>query len=221
VDPFLRDTPFVEAVRAITGFAARVRVGGFGRSRVVKADTVSTAISAIGKEIALARGVNPNKLRYSEKLLPRIAQMLLEGWRKKDEPVMKKLPVEVDVPEYLVKLGLVPGASGLVRATGDLALIAFYYLLRVGEYTTKGSRNESKQTVQFRMRDVVFFVLDEYGLDDDIMEAQCATLWLDNQKNGWRNVCVNQHHNGDEIFCPVRAIGRCYIHLAGYSDRKS
>lgn len=105
--------------------------------------------------------------------------MLLEGWRKKDEPVMKKLPVEVDVPEYLVKLGLVPGASGLVRATGDLALIAFYYLLRVGEYTTKGSRNESKQTVQFRMRDVVFFVLDEYGSDDDIMRRRNA------QRYGW------------------------------------
>jgi hypothetical protein len=84
----------------ITGFAARVRIGGFvGRRRVVKADTVSTAISAIGKEIALACGVNPTKLKYSEKSLPRIAQML-DGWRKKDEPVMKKfLPVEVDVPQ--------------------------------------------------------------------------------------------------------------------------
>jgi hypothetical protein len=76
---------------------------------------------------------------------------------------MKKLPVEVDVLEYLVKLGLVPGAFELVKATGDLSLIAIYYLLRVGEYTTRGSRNESKQTVQYCMRDVVLFGLDSYG----------------------------------------------------------
>jgi hypothetical protein len=222
VDPLLQDTPFVEAVRAITGFTARVRIGGFGHGRVVKADTVSTAISAVGKEITLACGVNPTKLKYSEKSLPRIAQML-DRWRKKDEPVMKKLPVEVDVPEYLVKLGLAPGASELVKATGDLSLIAIYYLLRIGEYTTKGSCNESKQTVQYRMRDVVHFGLDSHGKlkqlprdasDEEILEAQCtSTLRLDNQKNGWRNVCVNHHHNGDDIFSPVRAIGRRYIHI--------
>jgi hypothetical protein len=72
------------------------------------------------------------------------------------------------------------------------------------------------------MRDVVFFLQDEYGKlkqlprnapDEDIMNAQCATLRLDNQKNGWRNVCVNQHHNGDDIFCGVRGLGRRYIHI--------
>jgi hypothetical protein len=221
VDPYLQGTPFTEAVRTITGFAARVRVGGYGRGRTVKADTVSTAIAAVGKEIALASGVNPTKMKHTEKLLPRIGQML-DGWRKKDGPVMKKLPVEVDVPEYLVKLGLAKDAEELTKATGDLSLIAFYYLLRVGEYTTKGSRNESKQTVQFRMKDVIFFLEDEYGKlkqlprdasDEEIMRADCATLRLDNQKNGWRNVCVNHHHNGDELFSPVRGIGRRYIHI--------
>jgi hypothetical protein len=76
--------------------------------------------------------------------------------------------------------------------------------------------------VQFRMKDVVFFIADEWGKlkqlprnasDEEIMNAQCPTLRLDNQKNGWRNVCVNQHHNGDDIFCGVRGLGRRYIHI--------
>jgi len=79
---------------------------------MVKGDTVSTALSAIGKEIALVRNVIPIKLMGSEKLLPRCTQML-DGWRKEDGPVLKKLPVEVDVPEYLVKGGHQPGASEL------------------------------------------------------------------------------------------------------------
>jgi hypothetical protein len=159
-------------------------------------------------------------LKYSEKLLPRISQML-DGWRKTDRPVRKKLPVEVDVPEFLVNLGMMPEASQMDKAVGDLSLIAFYYLLRVGEYT-RGARGESKQTVQFRLKDVVFFAKDAKGSlkqlsknasEEDIMNAVCATLKLDNQKNGWRNVCINHHHNGSDMFCAVRALGRRFIHI--------
>jgi hypothetical protein len=53
-----------------------------------------------------------------------------DGMRKEDGPVMKKLPVEADMVEYLVKLGLLPGASQLIKARGDLSLSALYYLLR-------------------------------------------------------------------------------------------
>ncbi len=52
--------------------------------------------------------------------------------------------MEADVPEFLVQLGLSPEAQELDRAIGDLTMIAFYYLLRIGEYTTKGTRNNSK-----------------------------------------------------------------------------
>jgi hypothetical protein len=62
----------------------------------------------------------------------------LEGWRKADPPTTKQLPVESDVPELLAATGKCPGASELVKAVGDWTLIAFYYLLRVGEYTKKG-----------------------------------------------------------------------------------
>jgi len=36
-------------------------------------------------------------------------------------------------------------------------------LLRIGEYTVKGTRNESKQTQQFKMEDVTFFRRNEMG----------------------------------------------------------
>ena len=49
----------------------------------------------------------------------------------------KNLPVEVDVPEKMSEWGRIKGAIALVQAIGDLSLIAFYFLLRVGEYTVK------------------------------------------------------------------------------------
>jgi hypothetical protein len=36
---------------------------------------------------------------------------------------------------------------------------------------------------------------------------------LDNQKNGWKGVCVYQEANGDPTHCPVRALGQCYLYL--------
>jgi hypothetical protein len=151
---------------------------------------------------------------------------MLDGWRKTDGPVLKKLPVEVDIPEYLVQRGLHPAASPRETAVGDLALIAFYYLLRIGEYTVKGTRNESKQTQQFKLADVTFFKKDTNGSlrqlprqahKDLIMAADSATLKLDNQKNGWHGVCIHHESNSQEAFDPVRALGRRVLHIRAHA----
>ena len=150
---------------------------------------------------------------------------MLDGWRKADPHTIKKLPVEADVPELLSAIGTLPTANALDKAIGDLALIAFYYLLRVGEYTQKQTRNSTKQTVQFRLGDVTFFKrtngqlrqLSRQAPLSEIMTADSATLKLDNQKNGWKGVCVNQQVNGDAIHCPVRALGRRIAHLRAHA----
>ena len=150
------------------------------------------------------------------KIIPRL-QQTYDGWRKEDPPTTKMLPVESDVPEALVASGLLPGATELDRAVGDLTMVAFYYLLRVGEYTIKGTRNETKQTVQFKLEDITFFKKNTVGKlrcllrdapEHMIMTADGATLKLDNQKNGWKGVCVYHEANGDPVNCPVRALGR-------------
>ena len=92
----------------------------------------------------------------SDKLLPQL-QQTYDGWQKEDPPTMKMLPVESDVPEWLVARGADSLATELDRAVGNLVMIAYYYLLRVGEYTIKGKQNESKQTIQFKLEDVTFF----------------------------------------------------------------
>ncbi len=53
---------------------------------------------------------------------------MLDGFHKADPPTTKQLPVEADVPEFLVKLGLKSDACELDQAIGDITMIAFYYL---------------------------------------------------------------------------------------------
>ena len=54
---------------------------------------------------------------------------MMEGWRKEDPPTKKKMPVVIDVPELLAEFGMGKDATELVKAVGDCAVIAFYYLL--------------------------------------------------------------------------------------------
>ncbi|EJK56479.1 hypothetical protein THAOC_23623 [Thalassiosira oceanica] len=88
---------------------------------------------------------------------------MLKGFRNEDPATVKKLPIEVDVPELLVKCAAKEGATAQEKRVADLTLdlVAFYYLLRVGEYTSRyrkektkrgrpGKKKRKKKTVNFR-----------------------------------------------------------------------
>ena len=49
------------------------------------------------------------------------------------------------------------------------------------------------------------------------MSADAATLRLENQKNGWKGVCISHHSNGLEAYDPVRAVGRRYVHIRSHT----
>ena len=143
---------------------------------------------------------------------------------------MKKLPVEVDMPEWLIERAA-KSESEKLKAIGDHALVGYYYLLRIGEYTIRHGQSQAKQTdkqtEQFKMKDVAFFCVNSQGRmyqctknarAFDIMRAKSATLKLDNQKNGWKGVCVNHEHNGESVYCAVRALGRRYLHIRQHAQ---
>jgi hypothetical protein len=125
-------------------------------------------------------------------------------------------PVKVNVPELLVEMGYGKSGSQHAKAIGDLMFIlTFYYLLCISEYTVKG-------TVQFKLKDVTFFKKNKAGTliclprtapASVVMSANIATAKLDNQKNGWRGICVHQEANGESFNCPVRALARRVLHL--------
>jgi hypothetical protein len=202
--------PFPWRVRALTGFAERAQKGTFGKGRQVQACTVSGYVSSVGQTIALAIGANPVKTKNGDKYLMRL-QQTLDGWRHAHPPTEKKLPVESDVPEYLVNKAGHKAPTALGQAIDDLTTIVFYYLLRVGEYTVKRNRNETKHMVQFKMEDVTFKKKDnnerlrclpQNAKLADIMSADGTTLKLDNQKNSWKRGMYLPTNYGQPISLP-------------------
>jgi hypothetical protein len=107
-------------------------------------------------------------------------------------------------------------------ATADLSTIAFYYLLRVGEYTfVKASKK--RRTTTFRVKDVTFFAADGTVLPNTtplsiLSDAAEATLHISNQKNGRRGTCIHHEANGS-VSCPVQALARRIAHIVAHKGK--
>ena len=54
--------------------------------------------------------------------------------------------MEADVPELFIDMAYTNKEDTFAQATADLALIAFYYLLRIGEYTIKSTADWESRT---------------------------------------------------------------------------
>jgi hypothetical protein len=98
---------------------------------------------------------------------------MYDGWRKEDPATTKQLPVEADVPELLAD-----SATERDCAVGDLTLVAFYYLLRKGEYIIKGNRNDTKQPVQFKREDIKYFKMNQHPLPEKWGGESFGIGWL-------------------------------------------
>ena len=62
LDPYLQGVQYIDRVRALTGFAADVRTGNYGRGKRVQSGMVIGALTPVGQEISLAYGENTTKL---------------------------------------------------------------------------------------------------------------------------------------------------------------
>ena len=205
-------------------FGGHLRKGK--RGKPVGAGTVRAKLGSIGTQIAMDTGAQPLHQRDGTHYLKPL-QHMLAGFKNFDPATEKKLAAHPDLPRFARKRAYRKGASEAEKATGDLVLIAFYYLLRVGEYTTKSRRKLKKRTRQFLLRDLTFYkrgkggtmvVIPNYAPAHEIMAADAATLRISNQKNGHKGQCVHTWANVDNPEdCPIRALGRRAIHIRGHS----
>ena len=133
----------------------------------------------------------------------------LKSYGSRDPGTKPKIAVPVTLPEHVVKNAL-RGNSDRRKAVADLINIAFYYLLRVGEYTHTSSTMR-RRTVQFRIKDITLWrngkVIPNSAPLRKLLQADEATLRITNQKNGKKNQCINNTCTGT-IASPIKSIAR-------------
>ena len=113
--------------------------------------------------------------------------------------------------------------TNFAKAIADLALIGFFYLLRVGEYTRprvvtrNGKKVSATLTKQFLIKDVGFFkygqVLPRRSPLDILLTADQCALKITNQKNGRMGETITHETVEDAIHGPVTAVARCVHHM--------
>ena len=222
VDPCLEGTPNEQKIVLILAFAERIREGICGRRKRVRVGTAQLGLRAIGTTFALAGRPNPLHEDANRHIAP--LHRLIEGMKREDPPTQPKLAVPPTVPEFLMNVGkfTTNNNASKQKAIGDLSVIAFYYLLRVGEHTfqTKNSTHECQRrrtrTMQFRARDVTFrrngnIIPNNVNLQT-LLSADEATLCISNQKNGSKGQLIHhQAFNGED--CPMKALARRVNHI--------
>ena len=198
--------------QTILRFAVRVRRGSYGRGRVVRVQTVEKALAAVSEGFDMDRRHrlrNPVLIDGSRRE-PKL-KLLLQGMRREDPPKSSKLAVPIDVIDWLLKYY---GGNQGMNQIARLCAVAFYYLLRVGEYTVTGRADTLTQ--QFRLRDVTFRIgariIPQTAPLAALKLATSATLTINNQKNGVRNQAIS-HDASDDATNPVAQLAEIVHHI--------
>jgi hypothetical protein len=153
-DPYLLNCSKPIQQQLLLGFAARVRRGYYGRGAQVQAQTPETALRHVAQTLVLDGYTDP-RWSYGSKDLDLPFSRLLRSY-KTDNPAPKPqlaLPVraiQCAVDHYTQQS--TPNACAIT----DLLTIAFFFLLRPGEYTMPSGRQKTR-SVQFRRQDIRFF----------------------------------------------------------------
>ena len=196
-----------------------MRTGTYGRGSKIKVSGIQDALASITKTFQLAGKTSP--LYRADGIYTLVLERMIEGYRREDPGAVPQLAVPITLPNMCYKAAML-STSPLTQATGQLCLIAFYYLLRVGEYTQprfvlrNGKKHRCTRTKQFTVGNVGFFknnlVLPRNSTLDTLLTADAATLKISNQKNGRMGDTIHQRAVTSEC-CPVKALAHRVHHI--------
>ena len=140
---------------------------------------------------------------------------LTRMWRcysKADPPPDRVKPVPIQVLRHIMTIALAADNEEIL-AVADMITLAFFFLLRPGEYTDSPS-----DTKPFHLEDVQIFVGPQRLnlLTASTAQLQAATfvsLTFTEQKNGVRGEVIGLGRSGNPNLCPVNALVRRVLHL--------
>lgn len=163
---------------------------------------------------------DPRKLHQASYLLDRDFQNLYKRYKDEDPPPR----AQHAIPNTTVKWIADHFRTGTAReqTTADLIVLAYFFLLRVGEYTPTRNTKREKRTIPLRKCDVVLLrhgiPMDKEAPLEQLLTATGCTICLENQKNGKKDETIYHDASGAGSMCPVRAMAHLLHRLRGHPD---
>jgi hypothetical protein len=104
--------------------------------------------------------------------------------------------------------------SKRLHVVADLIVMAFFFLLRVGEYTPS---SQVRRTIPLTETDVKLWhghvEISHDSPLDELLAADGVTICLQNQKNGHKHASLHHYSSGDSVLDPVKSVARL-VHSA-------
>ena len=211
LDPFLET--FGDKVPVLQVFIERVRSGELAsKGNPIRARSVEDYLRGVAQTF-LSMGSNDPRLNSANKTDFRIKRMLA-CWKKEDPPANRVKPIPIQVIRRIAAIAAnLPPDAHVLRAVADMIIVAFFFLLRPGEYTDSPS-----DTTPFALADVQLFLGPvrlnlETSTAAQLLAATSAALTFTTQKNGVENEVIKLGRSGDPFLCPTLAIARRVLHL--------
>ena len=137
---------------------------------------------------------------------------MLKAYSKTDPSPNRVKPVPIPVIRRIMAVATASN-DPFNKGIADLICLAFFFLLRPGEYAISTS-----ESTPFEVKDVQLFCGQQRLPLDTATPAQLmcctfASLTFDKQKNAVRGEVVGHAPSGAVDLCPVRAIARRILHL--------
>ena len=212
-DPLLKaiedKVPFLQV------FSRRVRTGQLAANKTtVKSRTVEDYVRSVGQTY-LAMGAQDPRLNTSGNMEFRL-QRMLSCYSKQDPPPNRVKPVPVQVIRRIFAVAATLAADPQHQCLADMIGLAFFFLLRPGEYALSPS-----DSTPFQLRDVQLFRGGQRlnlatASEPELFSATFASLTFRDQKNGVRGEVVGLGHSGDPLLSPPRILARRILHLRSH-----
>lgn len=209
LDPFLQTIE--DKIPYLQVFAQRVRTGSLAIAKhPLRARSTEDYVRQVAQTFLSVGAKDPRK--DSSNTIDFRLQRMIAAWKKEDPPPHRVKPVPIKVINNIAFIAD-HSTDPHTRAIADMIIIAFFFLLRPGEYTSTPS-----DTQPFKFKDLQLLFggnrLNIATAPDTVLKAATfATLTFDLQKNGVRGEVVGHGLSGHPTVCPVKALARRAIHL--------
>jgi hypothetical protein len=188
-------------------FAECIRRGGCFGGSTASSTTVQTTLRICAKILDQRGYPDPRRPITSQKQLDNRFSTLFRKYSEQDPPPRQQLALPTDPFRWLDStFRAMNSTNPIVLALIDLIILAFFFLLRVGEYIASAPGEQTKKrTVPLRKKDLRFWdgeTLLDHDRSDLEERATAVSIALENQKNGCRGTGFTIHQQ--EILLSVQ-----------------
>ena len=180
-------------------FAVTVREGKYGLGNQVTVQSVERALMHVAQKFVLS---SP-----AQQSLDLPLSRLIKHYRNNDPAPQPKLALPIST---ITAIATNYRWTPHLDTVADLVTVAFFYLLRVGEYTSPPAARR-KRTISLRKCDVRLWhrgtILQHSAPLATLLSADSATICIANTKNGTKGAVIHHDAVGGAI-CPVAALAR-------------